>query len=178
MKTIVAVLAVGLGAAVLAQRGGGGGGAAGGAGMDSSVETYEHLATAIIALRQTEDGLVKGILMHYKASASRSLAMAAGADGADRKASLERAATQITHIANEGDKPIQAVKQRLLKAGHTHHTDADSGDDYLWISTKEKKQLVDLAQKVSKMGADTSADDIKAAGEELTKTFDGAIAPE
>jgi hypothetical protein len=41
---------------------------------DSSAETYEQLATAIIAIRKTEDGLVKGIILHAQGSAAAALA--------------------------------------------------------------------------------------------------------
>jgi YD repeat-containing protein len=86
--------------------------------------------------------------------------------------------TQITNAANEGDKPVQAVRQRLSKAGHTHHTDAESKSDYIWIDGKEKKQLVDLSQRVSKMGEDASADDINKAREELRDIMKDAVKAE
>src|SRR5436190_24009985 len=88
----------------------------------SAAATYEHLATAIIAIEATEDELVKSILLGYHAAAQGHL-RAAAADPAGRKAHLEKAAAAIADIANEGDKPIQAVRQRLAKAGHTHNTD-------------------------------------------------------
>jgi len=118
---------------------------------DSSAETYEQLATAIIAIRKTEDGLVKGIILHAQGSAAAALAQAASANGGAQKQALETAATEITNAANEGDKPVQAVRQRLSKAGHTHHTDAETKEDYLWIDSKEKKQLLDLARRVSQL---------------------------
>ena len=148
---------------------------------DTSVETYESLATAIISLNQAEKGLVQGILTHYLVGAQHALEMAAGASGDQKKSAIERAGTQITHIANEGDKAIQAVKQRLVKAGHHHHhhhADDESQEDYIWINPKEKKQFVDLAQRVARMGADASSDDLAKAGNELNDLFTKAIAPE
>ena len=73
-----------------------------------------------------------------------------------RQAHLEAAATEITNIANEGDKRIQAVRQRLTKAGHTHNTDEDTKDDYMFIDSKEKKELLDLGRKVARLGADAA----------------------
>src|SRR5688500_11693734 len=113
---------------------------------ENTAQTYEHLATAIIEMRKTEDGLVKGIIMHNAGAAGAALARAGRAEGGDKKQYLERAADEINNTANEGDKPVPAVRQRLAKAGHTHHTDADTKEDYLFIDSKEKKQLVDLAQ--------------------------------
>ena len=148
------------------------------AAKQNSAETYEHLATAIIELRKTEDGLVKGIVMHNAGAADAALGMALRANGGDKKAALERAADEINNTANEGDKAVQAVRQRLSKAGHTHHTDAESKEDYIWIDGKEKKKLVDLAQRVSKMGEDASADDINKAREELRGIMKDAMKDE
>lgn len=144
----------------------------------NSAETYEHLATAIIEMRKTEDGLVKGIIMHSAGAADAALGMASRAQGGDKKSALERAAEEITNVANEGDKSIQAVRQRLRQAGHTHHTDAETKEDYMWIDGKEKKKLVDLAQRVSKMGEDASADDVNKARQELRETMKDAMKQE
>ena len=148
------------------------------AAKQNTAETYEHLATAIIEIRKTEDGLVKGIVMHNAGAAEAALGMASRANGGDKKTALERAADEITSAANEGDKPVQAVRQRLSKAGHTHHTDAETKDDYIWIDGKEKKKLLDLSQRVSKMGEDASADDINKAREELRDIMKDAVKDE
>ncbi len=139
--------------------------------------TYEHLATAIIEINATEDNLVKSILIGHHQAAQRSLRRALD-NQAQRQNLLEAAATQITDIANEGDKRIQAVRQRLKKAGHTHNTDTVTKEDYMFIDSKEKKALLDLAQKVARLGAGASADDIRGVHEELTRLFTRAIAAE
>jgi hypothetical protein len=76
---------------------------------DATVITYEHLATAIVEMRAAEDSLVKGILLHHRAVAQRHLDAALETRGTERVSRLESAAAQITHIANEGDKPVQAI---------------------------------------------------------------------
>jgi hypothetical protein len=145
---------------------------------ENTAQTYEHLATAIIEIRKTENGLVKGIIMHNAGAADAALARAARAEGGDKKQALERAADEINNAANEGDKPVQAVRQRLSKAGHTHHTDAETKADYLFIDSKEKKRLTDLAQRVSKMGDNASADDVNKAREELREIMSAALKDE
>ena len=148
------------------------------AAKQNTAQTYEHLATAIIEIRKTEDGLVKGIIMHNAGAADAALGMAARAQGGDKKTALERAADEINNAANEGDKPVQAVRQRLAKAGHTHHTDAETKEDYLFIDSKEKKRLVDLSQRVSKMGDDASADDVNKVRDELREIMSAALKDE
>lgn len=143
----------------------------------SAAATYEHLATAIIAIEQTEDELVKSILLGYHAAAQGHL-RAAVADAANRQSHLEAAATSVADIANEGDKRIQAVRQRLAKAGHTHNTDAVTKEDYMFVNSKEKKDLVALAQRIGKLGAGAKPADVRAVQDELGTLFDKVIGPE
>ncbi|WP_435010905.1 hypothetical protein P12x_002195 [Tundrisphaera lichenicola] len=143
----------------------------------SAAATYENLATAIIAIEATEDELVRSILLGYQAAAQGHL-RAAAEPGPNRKAHLEAAATTIGDIANEGDKRIQAVRQRLAKAGHTHNTDVVTKEDYMLINSNEKKEILALAQKVGKLEAGVSPDGVRAISEELSSLFDKAIAPE
>jgi hypothetical protein len=142
---------------------------------DTAAVTYEHLASAIIEIEATEDNLVKSILIGYQQAAQRHLRQAL--NDAERKQShLEDAATEITNIANEGDKRIQAVRQRLKKAGHTHNTDEVTKEDYMFIDSKEKKQLLDLGRKVARLGAGASADEIRGVRDEFTELFAKSIA--
>jgi hypothetical protein len=139
--------------------------------------TYEHLATAIIAIEATEDSLVKTILTGHHVKARYFLSLAIGNEE-KRQDHLEAAATQITNIANEGDKQIQAVRQRLKKAGHTHNTDETTKEDYMFVDSKEKKQLLDLGRKVARMGANASADEIRGVQDDLTNLFSKVVAAE
>lgn len=139
--------------------------------------TYEHLATAIIEIEATEDDLVKSILIGFESAVQVHLRRAAE-DAQNRRAHLEAAATQITNIANEGDKRIQAIRQRLSKAGHTHNTDSETKEDYMFINSREKREVLALARRVAQMTPQTSADDIRRAGTDLRALFTRVIAPE
>ncbi|WP_165072733.1 hypothetical protein [Paludisphaera rhizosphaerae] len=142
-----------------------------------AASTYEHLASAIIEIEATEDELVKSVLIGYQSAAQGHL-RAAARDAEGRVGHLEAAAAEITNIANEGDKRIQAVRQRLAKAGHTHNTDAETKSDYIWITNREKKALLDLAAKVARAGANATAGELDALRNDLIKLFDSAITPE
>ncbi|MHC4108539.1 MAG: hypothetical protein ACYSTY_10685 [Planctomycetota bacterium] len=172
MKTLATVLAVGVCALTYQQM------STRPAALDPAVTTYEHLATAIIEIRATEDGLVHGILLHYEAAARKHLDAALKTRGSDRASRLESAAAQITNIANEGDKPVQAIRQRLLKAGHHHHTDAETQEDYMFVDSSEKKELLELARSVSKLGRQGSDAEIRSALRDLTSLFDRVVAAE
>jgi hypothetical protein len=143
-----------------------------------AASTYEHLATAIIEIEATEDELVKSILIGYHAAAQNLLKAAGKAEGAPRKAQLEAAAAEIANIANEGDKSIRAIRQRLAQAGHTHNTDVETKEDYMFITNKEKQGLLALAQKAGRMDAQANPADIEALAADLAGQFGKAIAPE
>lgn len=139
--------------------------------------TYEHLATAIIEIEATEDDLVKSILIGFESAAQIHLRRAAG-DAPNRRAHLEAAAAMITNIANEGDKRIQAIRQRLSKAGHTHNTDTETKEDYMFVNSREKREVLALARRVAQMTPQTSAEEISRAGTDLTSLFNRVVAPE
>jgi hypothetical protein len=138
-----------------------------------AASTYEHLATAIIEIEATEDELVKSVLIGYHAAAQGHL-KAAARDQQGRVGHLEAAAAEVTNIANEGDKRIQAVRQRLAKAGHTHNTDVETKADYMFVTNRERKGLLDLAARIARAGDA----DLDALGNELSRLFQAAIAAE
>ncbi len=139
--------------------------------------TYEHLASAIIAIRATETSLVRDILTLAFDDAAADLEVAAKTSGPSRRGLLESAAAAVTEIATEGDKRVQAVRQRLLKAGHHHHTDAETEDDYIFIDGREKKDLLDLAGAISRLG-DGAEREVLAASRDLRSLFTRAMAEE
>jgi hypothetical protein len=141
---------------------------------DAMAELYEHLAASIIEIRATEDGLVKGLLVLYHAEAQRHLAEAAEKSG-ERVAHIEAAAENIANIANEGDKRVRAVRQRLAEAGHYHQKDTETAEDFLFINSAEKKGLLAIARKVGQLRADAQPAEIRKASEELKAVFGKAI---
>ena len=144
--------------------------------LDAAVDTYEHLATVIIEVRKTEDGVVKSILAsHYTAAQAY---LKAAEQGKDVLKNLEAAAAEISNVANEGDKRVQAIRQRLSKAGHTHISDVDTKEDYLFINSKEKKALLDAAKAIVMLGAKATPEKIAAASKNLESIYTKAVAPE
>ena len=144
--------------------------------LGAAVESYEHLATVIIEVRRTEDSIVKTILIYHFQAAQKHLQDAQG--GSDIQKNLESAAAEITSIANEGDKRVQAIRQRLEKAGHTHITDAETQEDYLFVNSREKQSLLAAAKSIAQLGNHATADQVDDAAKNLTELFQKAIAPE
>lgn len=144
--------------------------------LDAAVESYERLSTVIIEVRRTEDSVVKTILVHHYQSAQEHLK--AAQSGHDVQKQLEAAATEVTYAANEGDKRVQAIRQKLAKAGHTHVSDVDTKEDYLFINSKEKKALLAAAKMIAQLGEKATSEQIAAASKSLAGIFEKAIAPE
>ena len=142
-------------------------------------KTYEHLAQTIIELRSAETNLVRAILVNHRTMAGRYLAMASA--GTDVAKQLEAAASEITKIANEGGKAVQAVRQTLVEAGHHHHhhhSDAETQSDYVFIDDKEKKAFLDFATRVARMGGSATADQVAKIQMELDTLFEAALTAE
>jgi hypothetical protein len=148
----------------------------GGSSLDAAVEAYEHLATVIIEVRKSEDSVVKTILIQHHQAAQDHLQEAQS--GKDVLKHLEAAATEITNVANEGDKRVQAIRQRLAKAGHTHISDADTKEDYLFINSKEKKAILAAAKAIAQLGDKAANEQLAASAKALNDVFQKAIAPE
>lgn len=144
---------------------------------DTLADLYEHLATSIIEIRATEDNLVKGLLVQYHGSAQRHLMQALNQES-ERAKHLEGAAADVANIANEGDKRVQAIRQRLKEAGHYHQEDAETKEDFMYINSKEKKALLAIAEQIGRLGGDAKADAIRKAGEELRTAFQKSIGRE
>jgi hypothetical protein len=144
--------------------------------LDAAVESYEHLAIVLVEVRKTEDGVVKSIIAHHHLAAQEHLKSAQLGQNVSKH--LEAAAAEVANVANEGDKRVQAIRQRLAKAGSTHLTDADTNEDYLWIDSKEKKALLGSAKSIAQLGDKASSEQISAAAKSLESLYTKAIAPE
>ncbi len=144
--------------------------------LDAAVESYEHLAIVLVEVRKTEDMVVKSIIAHHHQAAQEHLKAARG--GKDVLKHLEAAATEVTNVANEGDKRVLAIRQRLAKAGSTHLTDSETKEDYLWINSKEKKAVLAAAKSIAQLGEKATPDQIAAAAKSLDALYQKAVMPE
>jgi hypothetical protein len=142
---------------------------------DAGAATYEQLATSIIAIRKTEDALVGEILNNYRQLADDHL-RAAQDDPKDRVGHFEAAADEVTNIANEGNKSIQAIRQRLKQAGHSHHSDAETKEDYMFVDNRAKKEFLALAKSIAQLGADAKPDQVAAVRKQLDDLFTKTMA--
>ena len=83
-----------------------------------------------------------------------------------------RSPTSPTRVTRKSRPSGSAWRRPVTRT----NTDAETKSDYLFVTNREKKGLLDLASKVARAGADSA--EIKTLGEELSKSIQAAIAPE
>jgi len=130
------------------------------------VATYDALAVKIMENERQEIETVRSLLGVYLSQAEKAFTGAKAAEGEAQGKELKIAMEAIGKIAQEGDKRVDEIKNRLRKSGH-HHTraDDDSGEEYILVNSKTKKALMAEAGKVREMmagGKAVAADEIDA----------------
>jgi len=143
------------------------------------VATYSELATAILAVKKAETGIVRAICAETYDMAREHLLLAskmAGTDAAGAAAHLERAAAAVGMLATEGDKAVAAVRNRLLEGGHHHHATPEIALKYppgfVLIQKTAQNAFSGHAKVIGKLaaqvkGGKAGAAEIKSAGDKL-----------
>jgi hypothetical protein len=99
----------------------------------TSVDTYESLADAILAVKRTEANFVRTMLEGH----------VHGGQALFRAGKYEEAAAEMALFANEGDNAIGGVRKRLLEGGHHHNAKGEADGIFepgFVIVTKKAKQ--------------------------------------
>lgn len=141
------------------------------------VATYEDLADAILAVKQTERNLVESILAmtygHAAAVYADTDAKLKAGQGATTQ--IETLAALVSQLGNEGDAAVAAIRKRLVEGGHIHHSSAE--EQKVWdpgfvVVTKEaKKVFLDAAAAIGKMAAKPDAAALKAEWGKVAKQY-------
>jgi hypothetical protein len=129
------------------------------------VATYNTLADSILALKLTEENLVRTILAAASAHGQAQLAKARAAltanDTAGARAAIEALAAAVAQIATEGDNSVAAVRKRLIEGGHHHNAAGEAQgifDPGFVIVTKAAKQkLLDSSRAIGQLAASPKA---------------------
>ena len=120
----------------------------------STVDTYDALADAILAVKRTEENFVRSLLDGHRH----------GAEAYMRAGDFRSAAAEIALFANEGDNAIGGVRKRLLEGGHHHNADGEAKGIYdpgFVIVTRKAKQQA-LAASAALLAAKTDEERSKA----------------
>jgi hypothetical protein len=134
------------------------------------VATYNALADGILALKKTEDRLVRSILAATLAHGQGTLARAQRAiatnDAKAASAAVEALAADAAQLATEGDNAVGAVRKRLLEGGHHHNAAGEAqgiyDEGYVVVTKKAKTALLESSRAIAGMAAAPKADALAA----------------
>jgi hypothetical protein len=129
------------------------------------VATYNTLADSILALKGTEENLVRTILAaanaHGQAQLARARAAIAANDMAGAKSALEALAAAVAQMATEGDNSVAAVRKRLIEGGHHHNAAGEAqgifDPGYVIVTKAAKQKLLDSSRAIGQMAASPKA---------------------
>jgi len=134
------------------------------------VATYNSLADSILAVKKTEDNLVRSILAATLAHGQGALARAQRAiQASDAKAAstaVEALAADAAQLGTEGDNAVGAVRKRLLEGGHHHNAAGEAQgiyeEGYVVVTRKAKTSLLESSKAIAGMAAAPKADALAA----------------
>ena len=149
------------------------------------VKTYESLAEAILAVKATEDRLVRSILSatyaHAQVELGRARATIQGHDAKGSQSALEALAADVGQIASEGDSAVGAVRKRLLEGGHHHHADGEAkgiyDEGYVVVTRVAKQAFLDSSRALGQMSQAPKADALEAEWKKVQTTWNGLMQP-
>ena len=129
------------------------------------VATYNTLADSILAVKVTEENLVRTILAaahaHGQAQLARARAAIAANDMAAAKTALEALAAAVAQMATEGDNSVAAVRKRLIEGGHHHNAAGEAqgifDPGYVIVTKAAKQKLLDSSRAIGQMAAGPKA---------------------
>ncbi len=149
------------------------------------VATYNTLADAILAVKQTEDNLVKSILAATLAHGQGTLARAEAAikanDAKAAGAAVEALAADAAQLATEGDAAVGAVRKRLLEGGHHHNAAGEAQgvyeEGYVVVTRAAKTKLLESSRAIAGMAAAPKADALATEWKKVEATVVGLMKP-
>jgi hypothetical protein len=129
------------------------------------VSTYNALADGILALKLTEEQLVRSILAaanaHAQVHVTRAEKAIAANDAAAVKAALEAIAADVSQMATEGDSSVAAIRKRLLQGGHHHNAAGEAqgifDEGFVIVTRAAKQKLLESSRAFGQMAGKATA---------------------
>ncbi|MFZ0429858.1 MAG: hypothetical protein WAO20_17205 [Acidobacteriota bacterium] len=137
------------------------------------VKAYQSLADTILGGKHTEKNLVLAILATTYGHAQGTYAQAKAkiSAGRDARTDLERLATYVSQLGNEGDAAVAGVRKRLLEGGHHHNAQGeDQGlydEGFVVVTKAAKKAFLDAAGEIAKLTRSPNAEALDQAWERV-----------
>ena len=147
------------------------------------VATYNTLADGLLALKRTEENLVKTILATSKAHGEVQLMRAKKAltanDTAGAKAAVEALASDVAQLGTEGDNAVAAVRKKLIEAGQHHNAAGEAqgiyDEGYVIVTKAAKQKFLESSRKIAAMAGAPKADALDAEWKTVTATYGSIV---
>lgn len=145
------------------------------------VATYDNLAMAILAVKNTEENLVRSILSTSYAHANAAFARVRQAEKSGNsevaRAAVKELATHVAQLATEGDNAVAGIRKRLVEGGHHHNALGESQGIYdpgFVVVTKEaKRQLLQASREIAQLSNSPDAQALTKTWENVQKIWNG-----
>jgi hypothetical protein len=149
------------------------------------VATYSSLADGILALKRTEDNLVRSILAatlaHGQVAHDRAQKALAAGDTKAATAAIEALASDVGQLATEGDNAVGAVRKRLLEGGHHHNAAGEAqaiyDEGYVVVTRAAKAKLLVSSRAIAGMAVGPKADALSAEWKKVEEVVNGLLKP-
>jgi hypothetical protein len=149
------------------------------------VATYSTLADGILALKRTEDNLVRSILAasnaHGQAQLARAKRALASSDAAGARAAVEALAAAVAQMGTEGDNAVGAVRKRLLEGGHHHNAAGEAqgvyDEGFVVVTRAAKQKLLDASRRLAQMASAPTAAGLDAEWKTVQDVYGSLASP-
>ena len=149
------------------------------------VATYSSLADGILALKRTEEDLVRSILAaasaHGQVELGRAQKAIAAGDAKAAQAAIEGLAADVGQIATEGDNAVAAIRKRLLDGGHHHNAAGESqgtfDEGFVIVTRAAKAKLLESSRAIGQMARAPKADGLEAEWKKVQAIVSGILKP-
>lgn len=134
------------------------------------VATYNSLADGILALKASEENLVKSILAtahaHGQVQLARALKAIGANDAAGARSAIEALAADVAQMATEGDNTVGAVRKRLIQGGHHHNAAGEAqgifDEGFVVVTKAAKQKLLEASRGIAQAARDPKAASLEA----------------
>jgi hypothetical protein len=149
------------------------------------VATYESLADAILAVKASEDRLVRSILgaahAHAQVELGRARAAIKANDNKGAQAALENLAAVVGQIASEGDASVGAVRKRLIEGGHHHNAEGEAkgvyDEGFVVVTRAAKQSFLEVSRSIGQVARAPKAEALDAAWAKFESTWNALMKP-
>jgi hypothetical protein len=149
------------------------------------VATYNALADAILAVKRTENDLVRSILAaayaHAQVQFDRAQRAIAAGDAKTAQGAVESLAADVGQLATEGDNSVANVRKRLLEGGHHHNSAGEAqglyDEGFVVVTRAAKQKLLESSRAIGQSAQAPKADGLTAEWQKVQAVYKDLVKP-